>query len=1164
MDAEWGADEARLLRQVCAETADVLGLPSAAGLDPERPFLELGFTSLAAVELANRLGAATGLELPLTLGFEHPTPAAAARHLHALLAGRAAASAPAPAEQPPDADPIAIVGMSCRLPGGVRSPEDLWRLVAAGRDAIAPFPRDRGWDLEALYDPDPERPGTSYARSGGFLDGAAEFDAAFFGIGPREARAMDPQQRLLLQAAWEAFEHAGIDPASVRGTPTGVYVGIAATDYVSLIARSRHDELEGYVGTGTGPSIASGRIAHVLGLEGPAITVDTACSSSLVALHLACAALRAGECTLALVGGATVMTTPGLFVDFSRLRLIAPDGRCKAFAAGADGAGWSEGVGLLLVERLSDARRRGHRVLAVVRGSAVNQDGETFGLTAPSGAAQERVIRAALQDAGLAPADVDAVEAHGTGTPIGDPIEARAVIAAYDAERPAERPLWLGSLKSNIGHAQAASGVAGLIKLVMAMQHDTLPATLHVDAPSPHVDWPPGVRLLERPAAWPQTAGRPRRAGVSAFGASGTNAHVIVEDVSPQAEPAPAAAPPLVPLVVSARSERALRAQGERLRAHLAADAAPAPADVAHSLAATRARLPRRAVVLGADRAELRAGLDALARGEPHAGVVEGVAAAGARVAFLFTGQGSQRARMGRELADALPVFADALGAVCAQLDPLLEQPLTELLAAAPDSPQARLLDQTANTQAALFALEVALYRLVASWGIVPACLLGHSIGELAAAHVAGVLSLPDACALVAARGALMQELPAGGAMVAVQATEQEAAERLRGLEQRAGVAAVNGPRATVISGDEDVVLELAAGWAREGRATRRLPVSHAFHSPRVEPMLAAFAERAGALQYAAPRIPLVSNVTGAPIAAEEVATPAYWVRHVREPVRFLDGMRALAQADVTCFLELGPDGVLTALGRDCLAADPAARPLHAAALRRKRPELATLLSAVAELHVRGVPVDWAAVVPGRRVALPTYPFERERHWVDDGAPAARGDVAEVGLAALAHPLLGAAVPLAGSDELVCSGSVSLATSPWLGDHVVMGVALLSGTSFVELALAAGAAAGCELVEELTIEAPLALPDGAAVVVQARVGTPDANGRRTIELYARGAEGPDGEELPWTRHARGMLAPAPAAAGAAQPQPWPPPDAEPLDVDDLYEQLAARGFDYGP
>ncbi|HMH90157.1 MAG TPA: type I polyketide synthase, partial [Streptosporangiaceae bacterium] len=893
--------------------------------------------------------------------------------------------------------------MSCRYPGGVMSPGDFWELVAAGRDAVSGFPGDRGWDLEHLYDPDPDHPGTAYTRGGGFVAGAGEFDAGFFGISPREALAMDPQQRLMLEGAWEALEDAGIDPGSLRGSDTGVFCGVMYQDYGFLAGMSdRSSEIEGYVGIASAGSVASGRVSYTLGLEGPAVSVDTACSSSLVALDLACKSLRAGECSLALAGGVTILARPNIFVEFSRQRGVSADGRCKAYAAAADGVGWAEGLGLLVVERLSDAVRRGHRVAGVVRGSAVNQDGASNGLTAPSGPSQERVIRAALASAGLGAGDVDVVEGHGTGTRLGDPIEAQALVATYGRERPGGRPLWLGSVKSNIGHASAAAGVAGVIKMVLAMRHGRLPATLHVDAPSPHVDWD-GVALLREAVEWPGS-GRPRRAGVSSFGVSGTNAHVILEEPPAQAPAgaageAPAGGPAgaggavarVVPVVVSGRDEAGLRAQAGRLRADLAARPGVSVLDAGFSLATTRAVLGRRAVVAAADRGALLAGLAAVAAGVPADGVFDGHVAGGKAV-FVFPGQGAQWERMAMELLDSSPVFAEEIAACSEALSRHVDWQLEDVLRGVPGAPS---LERVDVVQPALFAVMAALARLWRSYGVQPTAVLGHSQGEIAAAYVAGGLSMDDAAKVVALRSRAVRERLAGcGGMVSIALAADQVEERIERWSGRVSIAAVNGPTAVVVSGESDELGEVLAACERDGVRARRVPVDYASHSVQVE---AIEDELLKALVPLAPRssqVPFYSTAEGRFLDTAKLDA-AYWYRNLREPVAFEPAVRALVKNGANCFIEVSSHPVLTMAVEETIQALQATDQVAiVGSLRRGEGGLERFAMSLAEAHVAGAGVDWAAFYAGSgaaRVGLPTYAFQRERYWVAPGSGA--GDV---------------------------------------------------------------------------------------------------------------------------------------------------------------------------
>jgi acyl transferase domain-containing protein/NADPH:quinone reductase-like Zn-dependent oxidoreductase/acyl carrier protein len=1070
-------DPAGVLAVVRRTVAAVLGHAAGDEIRADRAFRELGFDSLTAVDLRNRLNARTGLDLPTTVVFDYPTATALADYIAGRIAGTRPATA-TPVTRSTVDDPIVIIGMACRFPGGVRTPDELWDLLESQVSAIGEFPGDRGWDLDALYDPTRTKPGTTYSLAGGFLDEAADFDPGFFGISPREALATDPQQRMVLETSWEALELAGIDATSLRGSATGVFVGATPEGYVVDALSPAVDQVRGHLMTGNTMSVMSGRVAYELGLEGPAVTVDTACSSGLVATHWAIQALRSGECSLALAGAVTVMSQPHVYVEFSTQGASSPDGKCRPFAEGAEGTVLSEGAAMLVLERLSDARRNGHQVLAVVRGSALNSDGASNGISAPNGPSQERVIRQALASAGLTPADIDAVESHGTGTALGDPIEAQALLNTYGQDR--ERPLLLGALKANIGHTQSVSGVAGVVKMVLAMRHGVLPGMPGFGGLTSKVDWSTGeVEVVSERTPWPVT-GAPRRSAVSAFGISGTNAHIVLE-AFPESTVESPHRDDVVPWVLSARSSDALRAQATKLAGALGDRNV---ADIGSALVTTRARFEHRAVVLGRDHADFLTGLAAIGDTEP-AGPAE-------PLAVQFTGQGSQRAGMGRELYERFPVFADAFDDVLVRLG---EHGLRELIF----TDQAKL-DQTGYAQPALFALEVALYRLIESWGLRPAYLIGHSIGEIAAAHVAGVLDLADACTLVAARAALMQALPAGGAMVSLRAGETEIVPL---LTERVSIAAVNGPRSVVIAGDEDAVADVVA---RFGGKAKRLPVSHAFHSPRMDPMLAEFRTAITGLTYHPPAIPILTE--------GDVTDPEYWVGQVRNPVRFADALGRLSGHGVRTVLELGPDGVLSALAGETLG-----QATLLPALRKDRPEVETLLETVGKLHVRGFDVDWAPLFPGARPApLPTYAFQRERFWL--GATNSVADLVSLGMTGADHPLLGAVVEL--PDATVLTGLLSVRTQSWLAEHEH-----LPGTAFLDLVAFAGRLTGKPRVRELTITSPLPVREtGLRVSAQAD---------DTVTVHARAEDGT------WVLHATGSVEPG---AAAVRPGGWPPVDAE--------------------
>ncbi|MFE7045790.1 type I polyketide synthase, partial [Streptomyces atratus] len=1127
-------------------------------------------------------------------------------------------------------EPIAIVAMGCRFPGGVTTPEELWQLVAEGRDAVSGMPADRGWDLDQLMGQDASQPGTSYVHQGGFLQGAGDFDAGFFGLSPMEAEATDPQQRLSLEVAWEAFERAGIDPETLRGGRVGVYMGSGIQDYGDF-PEGVPEAVEAYMATARAASVISGRISYTLGLEGPSFTVDTACSSSLVALHLAAQALRQDECTLALAGGVMVMSTPAPFVAFSKQRGLAPDGRCKAFSDAADGTGWSEGVGIVLLERLSDARRNGHPVLAVVRGSAINSDGASNGLTAPSGPSQQRVIRQALANARVPGAHVDAVEAHGTGTTLGDPIEAQALLATYGQERSADHPLRLGSLKANIGHAQAAAGVGGVIKMVMALRNGTLPKTLHVEQPSSHVDWSAGhVSLLTEPEPWTRN-GHPRTAGISAFGLSGTNAHVILQEAPepettavaddepgatrgtgagaeasgtgeadghdaaagterPAATEIPGLVSPVIPFVVSGRSSAGLRAQAERLASFVRdeIDTPVRPQDIARALIATRTAFEHRAVVLSGfggndtaldadksagggtrgsgegpagERDALLTGLDALADGTKAAHVVRGTATGEAQVAFVFPGQGSQWPGMAVELLDSSTVFAHRMRECAEALAPYTDWDLLDVVHRRPGAPT---FDEVDVVQPVLWAVMVSLAELWRACGVEPAAVVGHSQGEIAAACVAGALSLEDGARVVALRSRIIrQDLAGRGGMMSVGLPSAQAQALLGRWGDRLQLAVVNSPSSTVVCGETDALDELYAELEKQGVQTRRIPVDYASHSAFVEEIRDRLLEELAAVTPRPASTTFYSTVTGGPLDTTGLDAD-YWYQNLRRTVRFEDTTRAMLDDGFNLFVEASPHpGLFVGLGETVAAAGVTATPVGS--LRRHNGGMDRFAQSLAEAYVHGAPVDWspffdqAAPAP---VDLPTYAFQRERYWVT--APVGTGDVLTAGLEPATHPLFGALVPAPDTDALSLTGRLALGTHPWLGDHRVGESVFFPGTGHVELAIYAGDQVGCPVIDELTLEAPLVVPESGGVAIRVTVGSAEPDGRRQVAVYGR----PEDGGQPWTRHATGILAPGMAAGSeperAFDVSQWPPAGAEPVDLAGFYDGMAEEGLRYGP
>ncbi|HET9171125.1 MAG TPA: acyltransferase domain-containing protein, partial [Actinospica sp.] len=1151
-DAERAQAYADLVR---AHVAEVLRFASPGAVAMDRGFLDQGMDSLTAVELRNQLGTTLGERLPATLIFDYPTPDA----LAAYLAGRASGGSDRRPKTPTRRrgtaaadEPIAIVGMACRFPGGANTPEALWRLVLAGTDAIGPLPTDRGWDLDALYDPEPGKPGKCYVREGGFIADPAGFDAEFFGISPREALAMDPQQRVLLELSWEALEHAGLDVPELRGSRTGVFVGALTSDYVPDLNREPR-AAEGFAMIGNAFSVISGRISYLFGFEGPAFTLDTACSSSLVALHQATHALRNGECELAVVGGATVFSSPAVLLGLARQQALAPDGRCKAFAAGADGLSTAEGAGVIAVERLSDARRLGHRVLAVVRGSAVNQDGASSGLTAPNGPSQQRVIEQALAAARLAPADIDAVEAHGTGTALGDPIEAQALLSTYGQDRPADRPLRLGSVKSNIGHTQAAAGMAGIIKTVMALRDGVLPRSLHIDQPTDVVDWDSGaVSLLTETVEWPDH-GHARRVGVSAFGISGTNAHVILEqapsDDSPETDGASEDGPIFWP--VSARGEAALRGNAGRLAEFVAADPDVDAREIGAALI-RRSPLAHRAVLVGQDAVELSAGLSALAQGREAPNLVSGQISGSSRKrgpVFVFPGQGAQWAGMATDLLDAEPVFRAQMERCAAALAKHIPAEdgwsLIDVIRQAPDAPS---LDRVDVVQPVLWAVMVSLAELWRASGIEPAAVVGHSQGEIAAACVAGALSLEDGARIVAQRSRAIVALEGGGAMAALTFPLAKVKERIAPWGEAISIAVYNGPSSVVVAGEPEALRELVARCQEDELRARLIDVTYASHSPQVEQIRSELISALDGVGSDAGSVPMFSTVTCEWLETEQLDAE-YWYTNLRQPIRFEESVRHLIDAGYDCFIEVSPHPVLTPAIQDT-----AEGATVISTLQRDRPGPRQFALNRARAWTVGLPA-LAAPTGGRpTVDLPPYDFQHQRYWLTQDAAADPGEGGSD------HAVLRTVTHVADTGSVVLAGRLSVHTHPWLLDHRVTDLTLFPGTGFLDLAIHAADQAGGRGVEELTLESPLVFPErGGAVHVQVMAGAADEQGRRSVSVHSRATS-----DDPWTRHASGRIADQAADAAPDDFTSWPPKGAEPVSIEGLYDRLAESGYHYGP
>ena len=1056
-------------------------------------------------------------------------------------------------------EPIAIIGFGCRVPGA-DNPAALWGLMRDGVDAISKVPSDR-FDIDSIYDSDPAIPGRIATRYGGFIHDVDQFDCGFFGISPREAQGMDPQQRLLLEVSWEALEHAGQAPDRLERSPTGVYMAVCSSDYAYLQIKSGDAALlDAHFTSGIAHSIFTGRISYVLGLQGPSVTIDTACSSSLVATHLACNALRNGECRMALAGGVNLILAPDLFIALSRARMLAPDGRCKTFDAAADGFSRGEGCGVVVLKRLSDAQADGDRILALIRGSAVNQDGPSGSITAPNGPAQESVIREALRRAGVGPADVGFVEAHGTGTQLGDPLEINALGAVF-AERDRSKPLIIGSVKTNIGHLEAAAGVVGLIKVVLALQHRTIPPALHFNTPNRHIAWGDlPLKVSVKSLDWEPIGGR-RIGGVSSFGFSGTNAHVILEEAPACVAEQEPLSPPAFILALSAKDRPALTDLAQRLADAVAGRPDRELADICYSANSGRAHFAHRAAIVCRTIGELRTGLAAVGHGEQRSGVFTGDArqADPPRVAFLFTGQGAQYVGMSQGLYDAFPVFRAALDRCAKLLQQYLETPLLDLIFPGPDT--APRLDETGNTQPALFAVEYALSELWRSWGVTPNAVMGHSLGEYVAACVAGILPLEEALRLVARRGQLMQSLSTGGAMAAIHAPERLVAEAVATRRAYLSIAAVNSPDQTVVSGRADQVDIICREFVANGIRCHLLPVSHAFHSPLIDPILDQFETEASKIRFSAPKIRLISNLTGRIAEAGEVTRPLYWRRHLREAVRFNDGLRTLGELHPDIMIEIGPTPTLLGFAA---SADDADAALRIASLRKGRPDLEQILESLAAIYVAGAQIEWRGMAAGasrRIVDLPTYPFQRQRHWFH-----ARTDLIRPNQALSDphdHPLLGHRLRSAIA-ETVYENKLTAAAPRFIEHHKILSRVVLPAAAYLEMLLASGhrqLRMEAVTIENVIIGEALVFEGEPASILVQTVCAPATEGSIPVSINSVVA---DADSDDWVQNVTANIRVEERKLGnAVLLEELRKSCPEPVNCEELYASFARRGVDFG-